>query len=335
MSKTPRTALLMHPLVMQELFRDDHLSRLDSLCELVNTTPCRVIDELEDELGFLEVIITSYGCPPITDEVLAAMPRLRLIAHLAGSVKGFIDDVAWRRGITVVNAVAANAVPVAEFTVAAILFGNKRVFQLNRAYQQTRAHNAPWEEEAPQAGNYKKTVGIVGASHVGRLVVEYLKAFDFSILVYDPYITPLEARHLGAQKVGLTELLSGSDVVSLHPPLLAETRHMIGGRELSLMRQHATLINTARGAIVDQDALEAELVQGRLFAVLDTTVPEPLPRDNVLYRLPNVYLTPHIAGSLGTETQRLTDYILDELERYQRGRNLKYRVRREDLARLS
>ncbi|MEM7099593.1 MAG: hydroxyacid dehydrogenase [Pseudomonadota bacterium] len=335
MAKKPVTAMLMHPVVRDELFRPDHIDALTRVCSLVSDKPFKELDEFGDLLPQIEVLITSWGCPRIDDAVVEACPRLRLIAHLAGSVKGFIDDSVWRRGISVVNAVAANAVPVAEFTLAAILFSNKRVFQLNRFYVTHQENRAPWTREAPEVGNYDKTIGIVGASHVGRLVIDLLKHFDFKTLVYDPYITPLDARQFGAHKVGLAELLSQSDVVSLHAPLLSDTKHMIGAREFALMKDHATLINTARGGIVDQHALEAELAKGRLFAVLDTTEPDVLPRDNPLYRMPNVFLTPHIAGSLGTETERLTDYIVAELERYQRGQNLKFQVRREHIARLA
>jgi phosphoglycerate dehydrogenase-like enzyme len=136
-------------------------------------------------------------------------------------------------------------------------------------------------------------------------------------------------------KVTLSELLTRSHVVSLHAPLLPETRHMLGTRELALMRDGATLINTARGALVDPAALEAELSRGRLFAVLDTTEPEVPPPDSPLYHLPNVFLTPHIAGSLGRETERLSDYIVAEVERFARGISLKFLVRREQLPRLA
>jgi phosphoglycerate dehydrogenase-like enzyme len=124
-------------------------------------------------------------------------------------------------------------------------------------------------------------------------------------------------------------------VVSLHAPLLPETRHMLGARELALMPDGATLINTARGGLIDAAALEAELGRGRLFAVLDTTEPEVLPPHSPLYELPNVFLTPHIAGSLGRETERLSDYIVGEVERFARGVSLKYLVRREQLPRLA
>ncbi len=335
MAKKPVTAMLMHPVVMDELFRQDHTDALNRVCNLVSNTPFRDSDELADELSRLEVLITSWGCPRIDENFIDHTPRLRLIAHLAGSVKGFIDDAVWRRGIKVVNAVAANAVPVAEYTLAAILFANKQVFQLNQFYLTHQENRAPWTKEAPDVGNYNKTIGIIGASHVGQLVIEHLRNFDMRVLLYDPFVTPLDARQSGAHKVGLTELLSQSDIVSIHAPLLADTKNMIGARELALMRDGATLINTARGAIIDQEALIQELIKERLFAILDTTVPEVLPRNNPLYKLRNVFLTPHIAGSLGDETQRLTDYLVAELERYHRGVQLQYLVKREHLARLA
>ncbi|MEM8766056.1 MAG: hydroxyacid dehydrogenase [Pseudomonadota bacterium] len=335
MAKMHKTAMVMHPVVRDELMRPEHLDRLGRATKLVADTPFRDFDELEADLPQVEILVTSWGCPPIDAEIIDRLPRLQLIAHLAGSVKGFLDDVVWRRGIRVTNAVAANAVPVAEYTLAAILFANKRVFQLSQFYKQHKENRAPWTREAPQVGNYQKTVGIVGASQVGRLVIEYLKPHDLRVLLNDPYVTPLAARELGATKVGLSELLSASDVVSLHAPLLKDTQQMIGARELSLMADYATLINTARGALVDQAALEDELMKGRLYAVLDTTVPEVLPPSSPLYQLPNVFLTPHIAGSLGDEAQRLTDYIVAEVERFASGRALKHLVRREQLARLA
>lgn len=335
MAKKLRTALVMHPVVRDELMRDEHIERLDQAVSLVSREPMRNLDALGWELSKVEVLVTSWGCPPIDAAVVERMPKLRLIAHLAGSVKGFLDDAVWRRGILVTNAVAANAVPVAEYTLAAILFANKRVFQLQRAYAQARENRAPWTREAADVGNYRKTVGIVGASHVGRLVIKLLRPFDFDVLLYDPYVPPLAARDMRVSKVTLAELLGRSDVVSLHAPLLPETQHMLRGRELALMKDGATLVNTARGALVEPNALEAELRRGRLFAVLDTTEPEVLPEDSPLYELPNVFLTPHIAGSLGRETERLTDYIVAEVERFSRGVSLKYLVRREQLPRLA
>jgi len=335
MAKTLRTALVMHPVVAEELIRADHRERLDRAVALVQPAPVRDFADLGDELERLDIVITSWGCPPLDEAALERMPRLQLVAHLAGSVKGFLDDAVWRRGVLVTNAVSANAVPVAEYTLAAILFANKRVFQLQRIYRAVRENRAPWSREAPDVGNYRKTIGIVGASHVGQLVIRHLRSFDFRVLLYDPYVSQMAARDLGVTKVGLADLLASADVVSLHVPLLPETRHLLGARELSLMKTGATLVNTSRGAVVDQRALEAELRRERLFAVLDTTDPDVLPPDSPLFDLPNVFLTPHIAGSLGREAERLTDCIVDEVERFARGAGLKHLVRRELLPRLA
>jgi phosphoglycerate dehydrogenase-like enzyme len=335
MTGGPITAMIMHPVVKEELLSEAHLQRLERTCRLVDPTPFRNFDGLGESSARIQVLITSWGCPRIDRNVVSALPGLKLIAHLAGSVKGFIDENVWRMGVQITNAVAANAVPVAEYALAAILFSNKRVLQLADFYRRNHENRAPWTKEAPNVGNYRKTVGIIGASHVGRKLLQLLQPFDMKVLLYDPYLTPLQVRELGAQKVGLSELLSNSDVVSIHVPLLPETRHMLGVREFALMTDGATFINTARGAVIDQSALEAELVSGRLGAVLDTTEPEVLPSDSPLYRLPNVLLTPHIAGSLGTETQRLADYVVDEIERFARGQLLRHRVRYDELVRLA
>lgn len=335
MAKKPIAALMMHPVVMDELLRADHVQVLERSVELLSATPFEGISSLGTAAAGVEVLITSWGCPRIDQAAMDALPRLQLIAHIAGSVKGFVDETAWRRGVLVANAVAANAVPVAEYTFAAILFANKRIFHLNRFYVARRQNRAPWTREAPDAGNYRKTIGVVGASHVGRLVLEMLRSLDCRVLLYDPFVTPQASRKLNAAKVGLSELLSQSDVVSLHAPLLNETRHMIGARELALMANGATLINTARGGLVDQAALENELMNRRLYAVLDTTEPEVLPKSSPLYELPNVFLTPHIAGSLGREIQRLSDHIVGEVERFAKGESLKFLVKREQLARLA
>lgn len=333
--------MVMHPVVREEVLRDDHIERLRAACSLVGDVPCRTYEDLGSDTAEVEVLITSWGCPRFRADVVDRFPRLRLIAHLAGSVKGFIDEETWRRGIQVTNAVAAQAIPVAEFTLATILLANKRVFQLHDAYRHQRMLPddsplwKPWRGRGVEMGNYRKQIGIVGASSVGRKVIELARPLDLTLLVYDPYLTEAEAAALGAVKAGLAELLSRSDVVTLHAPLLAQTRGMIGAGELALMKDGATLINTARGGLVDQRALTLELANRRLFALLDTTQPEDLPPDSPLFELDNVILTPHIAGAQGREGERLADLVADELERFARGEALHHAVRLEHLPRLA
>jgi len=144
-----------------------------------------------------------------------------------------------------------------------------------------------------------------------------------------------EILSLGTRPVTLDQLLATSDVVSLHAPALPETRHLLGPAELALIRTGATVINTARGSLVDPVALEAELVSGRLRAVLDVTEPEPLPVGSPLWGRPNVILTPHLAGSLGNELFRLGDHAVAEIERFAAGRPFSEPVEARDLDRIA
>ncbi len=335
MSK-PSCVLAMVPFFTQSLFDAELLARLRRTCEVADTEPLTTFEEPRalDLLGRCEILLTSWGCPMIDAAVIERAPRLRAIVHAAGTVKGHVGEICWRRGIAVTSAAAANAVPVAEYTLAAILFANKRIFRLQRRYAEVRDLRW-WPGEFPDLGNYRKTVGIVGASQVGRRVIELLRPFDLEVQVYDPHLEEDVAGALGVRRADLDDLLATSDVISLHAPALPSTRHMIDRRRLGLLRDGATLINTARGWIVDGDALEEELRSGRIDAVIDTTDPEVLPSASPLYELPNVFLTPHIAGSMGAETQRMAALALDEIERFARGEPFRHGIRGEDLDRLA
>jgi phosphoglycerate dehydrogenase-like enzyme len=156
-----------------------------------------------------------------------------------------------------------------------------------------------------------------------------------TVLVSDPYARRADVEALGAKLVPLEELLPKVRVLSIHAPELPETRHMIGARELAALPTGATVVNTARGSLIDHDALLAECRAGRLDAVLDVTDPEPLPPDSPLLSLPNVSITPHIAGSLGAESGLLVDSALDELENYTSGRPLRFRLLPEERGRMT
>lgn len=256
------------------------------------------------------------------------------MVHAAGSVKHHITPACWERGLRVTSAAAANALPVAEYTLAAILLAGKDVLPAARRYRELRAPH-DWRAELAGHGNYRRCVGIVGASRIGRRVIELLRPFDLEVLLFDPYVDAGTAARLGAEQVGLDELCARSRIVSVHAPELPATRHMIGAAQLAAMPDGATLINTSRGSLIDGDALLPELVSGRLNAVLDVTEPEVPPASSPLYDLPNVLLTPHVAGSLGDEIHRLADFALDEVARYASGLPFADPVTPEDLARMA
>src|SRR5699024_2316724 len=149
--------------------------------------------------------------------------------------------------------------------------------------------------------------------------IELLRPFDVSVLVYDPYLSQEEAERLGVQVVELDELARRSDLVSIHAPEIPQTRHMVDAAFLDAMPEGAVLVNTARGSLVDTEALLEQVRGGRLRAVLDVTDPEPLPAGHELYQLENVTLTPHVAGSLSMELRRLGRHALAEVERFVAG----------------
>lgn len=279
----------------------------------------------------VDVLLTGWGCPRIGPEVLDAAPKLQAILHAAGSVKAIVDPAAFDRGIQVSSAATANALPVAEFTVAAIVLAGKRAFRLAAQYRIERRKADPHG----MPGSYGTTVGLLGASRIARMVAERLRAFDLHVLISDPYLTGAEATELGAELVDNDTLFRRSDVLSVHAPLIPETVGLVDARLLGLLRDGSVLINTARGKIVNAEALISECVSGRIDAVLDVTDPEPLPPDSPLLDLPNVFVTPHVAGAVGNEIARLGELAVGELERLGTGRPLQHAISRTELGRLA
>ncbi|WP_374118424.1 hydroxyacid dehydrogenase [Streptomyces sp. 8L] len=332
-TRRPRALLAMNPALTGELFPPQVRGRLEEWAEL--SLPEAVTDFQTPSpatLALVEVLVTGWGCAPIDAALLARTPRLRAVIHAAGTVKTFLHRDVLDHGVVVSSAAEANAVPVAEFTLAAIVFGAKRAFSLSRVYTDRRTHRTPDDfDRYAWVGGHGLTVGVIGASRTGRRVIELLsRTLEARILLYDPYVDEARARALGAEPCDLDTLLAGSDVVTVHAPATPLTHRMLDARRLALMRPGALLVNTARGSLVDTQALTPHLVSGRLDAVLDVTDPEPLPRDHPLWDLPNVFLTPHLAGAQGNEAARLGAGAVEELRRYARGEPLRHPVRAAD-----
>lgn len=332
----PRTLLAMARQTAFRIVDDEVRARLAAVADVV---PDVVADDFAcpqaaAALGEAEVLLTGWGCPRLDQTVLDRAPYLRAVVHTAGSVKWFVTEACWERGISVSSAAWANALPVAEYTVAAIVISNKRLLQFRDALRRNRTRT-DWHDAGGNIGNYRRTIGVIGASRIGRRVIELLRPYDLSVQLYDPYLAAGEAEALGAHSVGLDELCATSDVVSVHAPELPATRRMLDRRRLALMRDGTTVINTARGSLIDTEALVDELSAGRLHAVLDVTDPDPLAPDSPLFDLPNVLLTPHIAGSMGTEMRRMADSAVDELTRYAAGLPFNHPVLRAELDRAA
>lgn len=340
----PTVMLLMDPELTRGMFDDASLRRLASLANRASDT-C-FMDVGSDGAGALlqdaDALIIGWGAPRIDASVLARAPNLAAIFHCGGSIKPYLTKACFEGGLLVSTAAYANAIAVAEFTLAAILWANKRVLPIGRRYRGglRSSWNPPFEQMGfesvyPDLGNYRKRVGVVGASRTGRRLIELLRPFDLDLAVCDPYLANEEATSLGCTKLSLDALCRTSDIVTLHAPELEATRMMVDRSHLARMKDGATLINTARASLIDMSALEWELRTGRLFAILDCTEPFQLPADAGLLTLDNAFVTPHISGSLGTEKNRLLNATLDELERWVRGVPLLHPVALEDLERIA
>lgn len=333
----PKLAFAMAADKTRHVFDDQALTRLAQTCDIIRTAPLEEFSSAEARqvLGQIDILVTGWGCPMVTADVVRAAPHLKLIAHAAGTVKFTLDPAVYAAGIKVTHAADANAVPVAEFTLAAILFANKRVFELRDRYRADPARRSSYALMDDPIGNYHRTVGLVGASRIGRRVARMLGGFDFTVLISDPFVSKGDPVLDGAELVDLDTLMARSDVVSVHAPSLPATRAMIGGRQFRLMKNGAGFINTARGALVDEAALIAELQTGRIHAVIDVTDPEIPEAGSPLYSLPNVFLTPHVAGAVGGERLRLGQLAIEEVERFVAGKKMEFEIEPALLERLA
>ncbi len=319
------------------IFADPIIAELRSGYEVIGGPFPRGADDKAVVAGLAdaEIAITTWNSPRLTEDVLAGAERLELVAHAAGSVRPIVSDAVWRRGVRVTSAAKAIADGVAEFCLGLTLTCSKRAF-----WYAQEIRNGKWPKGAPVFGPpfeiYRRNVGIIGAGYVGRKFIELLRPFGCFVLLYDPYCDSAEAKRLGAEKIEtLEELFSRSQVVSLHAPVTEQTKGMIRGSHFALLPDGALFINTARGVLVRQNEMVAELTRGRFIACLDVTDPEPPRLDDPLRRLPNVLLTPHEAGSIKENLRRIGELIVAELDAYLKGEPLVGEVTAERLARMA
>ena len=313
-----RALLAMPEGLQHRMFDEAQLERLRAVAA-VDTARTRpdLAAAADEELAEVEVLVTGWGSPLVDAAALARLPRLRAIVHTAGTVRGVVSEAVWERGdVRVTSATEANAVPVAEFTLAQILLAGKR--SLAREAGHRADHQVHGGAAAdPATGNFGGVVGLIGASRIGALVAEHLRRFDLEVLLTDPFASAEQVAALGATQVEPEELYARSDVVSLHAPDVPSTRGMVSRELLARMRDGATFVNTARPALVDLDALRDEVLSGRLAAVLD--VHDDLAADDPLWEAPLASITPHIAGSQGNELRRLGEAALEEVRRLAAG----------------
>lgn len=276
----------------------------------------------------LELIFSTWGMPALGDDELDQLPALKAVFYAAGSVQYFARPFL-ARGVQVISAWAANAIPVAQFTLGQILLAARGYFTAERECR-TPEGRAAYVYRHP--GLFGSTVALLGAGMIGSRVIELLRPHELEVLVYDPYLTAERAQALGVRRVALAEAFERACVVSNHIPDLPETRGMLTADLFERMPPYATFINTGRGATVDEAGMLAVFARRPdLTALLDVTYPEPPEPDSPIYRLENVLVTPHIAGNMGREVLRQADLVIEEWRRFRDGRPLRYAVTLEML----
>ena len=287
---------------------------LDGLKEYMGTP-----EEIVALTGDAELLVTHLA--PLSAGIMAHLPELRFAAVSRGGPVNIDMGAARDRGILVVNTPGRNASAVAEFTIGAIIAETRNITRGHDALRQGNWRGDLYRADRTGRELSEMTIGVIGYGAIGTRVVRLLKAFGSRILVSDPYVQLSAAdRNDGVEHVALDRLLAEADVVTLHPRVTPETTLMINAKTLEQMKPGATLINTARGPLVDYDALYDALASGHLAgAMLETFAVEPVPPDWPLLRLPNVTLTPHIAGSSLKTVTYAADLAAEEVRRYLAG----------------
>ncbi|POH75415.1 hydroxyacid dehydrogenase [Arthrobacter glacialis] len=324
MSQKLRALLVMNDDRRADVYPRHVLDRLEESVDFCHPPLNRIqLAASPDLMNDVDVLLTSWGAPRLDANFLASAPNLKAVLLAAGSIKEIVTDDFWSREIPIVSAAAANAIPVAEFTLAQILLSLKRAPVLARE----TARAGALAQRPPLAGTYGSRVGLLSLGEIGLQVARFLQAFSVDVVAHDPYASTEQATAAGVELVTLQELFASSQVVSIHCPLLPATRGMVNRDLLESMQPDATLINTARGALINEsDLIDVLAVRPDLTAMLDVTWPEPPAPGSPLYTLPNVFLTPHIAGSLGSECGRLGALVADECERFVKNENLIHEV---------
>ncbi len=325
----------IRPAVYHDVFNAEADARLRQLGNVVFQESAHNLSsaELALHLSHAAIAVTGWGTPVFSAEVLGAAKDLRLIAHSAGTIKNLLPPPVFERGIAVTHAAGGIAPAVADLTLLLTMLMLRRVDHSDQVLRS----GGDWDEAKPPMGEEiaGQRIGVVGAGYTGQCVIKLLQAVGAEIWVYDPYLSDSRAAQLGVHACGLDDLFAGCRIVTLQAPVTEETLRMVGARQLSLLQDGAIFINTARGLLVDQAALLAELQSGRIRAALDVFDPEPLPMDSPLRKLNNVFLTAHIAGASVQARHRQGTFMVEEIERFLAGQPLRYPVTQAMLATMA
>ena len=280
------------------------------------------IRQLMAKVGEVDAVVVSHGSPRVSAEVMDAAPKLKIVGELEGDRFAYRIDVeaAWARGIRTVDTTHGSSYPVAEWALGLILISLRNAGESFRNILAGDTAKPARDDFGFVHGELTgKRVGLIGCGHIGRRLVKLLEPFEVEVRVHDPYLASEMPDAIGVVKTSLDNVLSKSDVIVCLAPQTPATEGMIRQRELDLIPPDAVFVNVSRGVVVDSDALIERLKRGDIVAGLDVFDPEPIPPDSEIVALPNVFLSPHIAGVTLASRHRFVSLMVDELERFFEG----------------
>ena len=327
-----KIALLMDPGTRKMVLNEKTIRRMETIGTVIINEGDTEPEHVKELLKGATVAVTSWGNKPIDAGLLAVCPDLKLLVHAAGSVKPVVSDALWDKGVRVSSSAPMLSMGVSETALGFTIAASKNFFRLNDSL-----HNGGWAEGKEDIRElFDLIVGVVGGGWAGRHYIELLKPFQVEILLYDPFISSEKAEAMGAKKAEFDEVLERSDILSIHAPSIPETFHMFNRETLAKMKKDAVLINTARGSIIDEQALYEHMKAGNLkYACLDVFDSEPPAADHPLRTLPNVIMTPHLAGLANNGLKKVGQHACEEIERFLRGEKMIAEVTKDMLARMA
>lgn len=292
--------------------------------------------EFRSHLKNAEALITTWDSPRFSDDLRTIAPRLRVIAHCGGEVKSRFPRSLFER-LTITNASAPMSRPTAELGAALLLYSARNVDFYRR--EMAKRSNQIYEDVHLHGSSESligQTVAMIGFGRIGRALADLLIGFDVKWLVHDPYADGSLSKNYPVRFVSLKELLPKARLLVLTPALTEKTRGMLGKKQLAALPDGATVINIARGGLIDLAALNKEVSQGRLRCAIDVTDPlEPLPVGHPMRNMKGAIMTPHIAGSGRQVREEIANVVLDDLERFFRGKPVHNRVTTAMLDRMT
>lgn len=306
----------------------ENLALLESLGEVIylpDTEAKRVDPEMMREaLVDVDVLVCGWAVCRLDEYVLEKANKLKLVAYTAGSVAGVISDAMYAKGIRIVSGNEGFARVVAEATVAQMMYSLRKYAETDMRVCTWQNPNNEWLTESL----WDQRIGIVGYGATSRNLIKMLKVFNAKIKLFSRHMTQEQAAELGVQKASLEEIFSTCRVISLNTSKTPQNHHLVNDELLSLMEQDALLVNTARGDIIDEEALAKHLLDGHIRAALDVYAKEPLVAESPLWNVPanRLFMLPHMAGPTPDQRPACARLVIEDIARFQKGEALQNEI---------